>query len=69
MVRNSYALDLHGLGDVTEAVVQTVSELTACAFRFSAADDVYVSVRHRDRTVRRSSTTPPAYPYPPLVGL
>lgn len=46
------ALDLHGLGDVTEAVVQTVSELTACACRFSAADDIYVSLRHRDGTVR-----------------
>ncbi|MEV7014389.1 ATP-binding protein [Streptomyces sp. NPDC093991] len=46
------ALNLHGLGDVTEAVVQTVSELTACAFRFSSADDIYVSLRHRDATVR-----------------
>ncbi|MFH9816874.1 ATP-binding protein [Streptomyces sp. NPDC017230] len=46
------ALDLHGLQDVSEAVVQTVSELAACAFRFSAADDIYVSLRHRDGTVR-----------------
>ncbi|MFF0104709.1 ATP-binding protein [Streptomyces hirsutus] len=46
------ALHLHGLGDVTEAVVQTVSELAACAGRFSAADDIYVSLRHRDGTVR-----------------
>ncbi|GAA0690552.1 ATP-binding protein [Streptomyces cellulosae] len=46
------ALDLHGLGDATEAVVQTVSELVACACRFSAADDIYVSLRHRDGTVR-----------------
>ncbi|WP_370665956.1 ATP-binding protein [Streptomyces sp. IBSBF 2507] len=45
-------LDLHGLGDVREAVVQRVSELTACAFRFSAAADIYVSLLHRDGTVR-----------------
>lgn len=48
----SAALHLHGLGDVTDAVVQTVSELVACAGRFSTADDIYVSLRHRDGTVR-----------------
>ncbi|RDD87364.1 hypothetical protein DVZ84_19225 [Streptomyces parvulus] len=45
-------LHLHGLGDVTEAAVQTVSELVACASRFSAADDIYVSLRHRNGTIR-----------------
>lgn len=45
-------LRLHGLHDVTDAAVQAVSELTACACRFTSADDVYVSFRYREGALR-----------------
>jgi hypothetical protein len=45
-------LRAHGLGDVTDAVVQVVGELAACACRFTTADDVYVSLRYRDGALR-----------------
>ncbi|WP_416982707.1 ATP-binding protein [Streptomyces sp. T028] len=45
-------LRAHGLPEVTDAVVQVVSELTACACRLSATNEVYVSLRHRDDNLR-----------------
>lgn len=45
-------LRAHGLTDVTDAVVQVVSELTACACRLSATKEVYVSLRHRGGDLR-----------------
>ncbi|MCX4762954.1 ATP-binding protein [Streptomyces sp. NBC_01275] len=46
------ALHAHGLAAATDATVQVVSELTACACRFSATADVYVSLRYRDDALR-----------------
>ncbi|WP_443045961.1 ATP-binding protein [Streptomyces sp. GQFP] len=45
-------LHRHGLHDMTNAVVQVVSELTSCACRFTTADDIYVSLRYRDGALR-----------------
>ncbi|MGW3496974.1 ATP-binding protein [Streptomyces sp. NPDC001020] len=45
-------LSLHGLGDMTDAAVHVASELTACACRFTTADDVYISLRYRDGALR-----------------
>ncbi|MGY1497495.1 ATP-binding protein [Streptomyces sp. QTS52] len=41
-------LRAHGLAGMTDAAVQVVAELTACACRFAANDSVYVSLRFRD---------------------
>ncbi|AZP20506.1 ATP-binding protein [Streptomyces aquilus] len=46
------ALQAHGLGDMTEAVVQVVGELAACAYRFTPDDDAYLSLRFRDGALR-----------------
>lgn len=45
-------LRAHALGDVTDAVVQVVSELASCACRFTPTDEVYVSLRYRDGALR-----------------
>lgn len=45
-------LRAHGLEDVTDAVVQVVSELAACACRFTSTAEVYVSLRYRDGALR-----------------
>ncbi|MDQ0961617.1 hypothetical protein QFZ66_005495 [Streptomyces sp. B4I13] len=42
----------HGLTELTDAAVQVVSELTACACRFSPSAQVYVSLRYRDGAMR-----------------
>lgn len=45
-------LRAHGLAEVTDAVVQVASELTACACRFSPSAQVYVSLRCREGAMR-----------------
>ncbi|MEV0737498.1 ATP-binding protein [Streptomyces sp. NPDC050549] len=45
-------LRAHGLQDVTDAAVQVVSELAACACRFTPTAEVYVSLRYRDGALR-----------------
>ena len=45
-------LQAHGLADMTDAAVQVVSELAACAIRFSPAAEVYLSLRYREGTLR-----------------
>lgn len=45
-------LRAHGLAGMTDAAVQTVSELAACACRFTPAAEVYVSLRYRDGALR-----------------
>ncbi|WP_328501773.1 ATP-binding protein [Streptomyces sp. NBC_00457] len=45
-------LRAHGLEDVAEAAVQAVSELAACACRFTTAAEVYVSLRYREDALR-----------------
>ncbi|MCH5672923.1 ATP-binding protein [Streptomyces gilvus] len=45
-------LRAHDLLDVTDAAVQVVSELAACACRFTPAAEVYVSLRYRDAALR-----------------
>lgn len=45
-------LRVHGLDDVTDAAVQTVGELAACAYRLAPATEVYVSLRYRDDSLR-----------------
>ena len=45
-------LRAHGLADMTDAVVQVVSELVACACRFSSSAEVYLSLRYREGTLR-----------------
>ncbi|SER00185.1 hypothetical protein SAMN04487983_101079 [Streptomyces sp. yr375] len=45
-------LDAHGLADAADATVQVVSELAACACRFSPTATVYVSLRYRDEALR-----------------
>ncbi|MFC7825357.1 ATP-binding protein [Streptomyces sp. NPDC057375] len=42
----------HGLDDMTDAVVQVVGELAACACRFTPRDEVYVSLRYREGALR-----------------
>ena len=46
------ALQAHGLEDMTEAAVQVVAELAACACRFTPDAEVYVSLRYRDGALR-----------------
>ncbi|MET9772958.1 ATP-binding protein [Streptomyces sp. NPDC006367] len=45
-------LRTHGLDGMTDAAVQAVSELTACACAFTPAAEVYVSLRYRDGALR-----------------
>ncbi|GAA3977729.1 hypothetical protein GCM10022232_06810 [Streptomyces plumbiresistens] len=45
-------LQTHGLADMTDAVVQVVGELAACACRFTPDSEIYVSLRYRDGEVR-----------------
>ncbi|MFJ8541508.1 ATP-binding protein [Streptomyces sp. NPDC093586] len=45
-------LRAHGLDGMTDAVVQVVSELTACACGFAPTAEVYVSLRYRDGALR-----------------
>ncbi|MFJ9406115.1 hypothetical protein [Streptomyces sp. NPDC101393] len=64
-------LEAHGLHDVTTAALQVVGELTACACRFTASEDVYpcaaLSGRLAARVpVRRASA---AYAPPSRGGL
>ncbi|MFR9796965.1 ATP-binding protein [Streptomyces sp. MS06] len=46
------ALRTHGLADMTNAAVQVVGELAACADRFTPGCEVYVSLRYRDGALR-----------------
>ncbi|MFJ8534816.1 ATP-binding protein [Streptomyces sp. NPDC093591] len=46
------ALHGHGLEDMADAVVQVVGELTACACRFTPGEEVYLSLRYREGTLR-----------------
>ncbi|MBA2944243.1 ATP-binding protein [Streptomyces sp. PSKA28] len=45
-------LRTHGLQDVTDAAVQVVGELAACACRFTPTAEVYVSLRYREGALR-----------------
>lgn len=45
-------LQTHGLQDVTDATVQALGELAACACRFTPDAEVYVSLRYRDGALR-----------------
>jgi hypothetical protein len=45
-------LHAHDLAEATDATVQVVSELAACACRFSSTANVYVSLRYRDEALR-----------------
>ncbi|MFF4401757.1 ATP-binding protein [Streptomyces sp. NPDC001480] len=45
-------LQVHDLGDLTDPAVQVVSELTACACRFTPSAEIYVSLRYRDAALR-----------------
>ncbi|GAB2858516.1 hypothetical protein GCM10027074_27010 [Streptomyces deserti] len=45
-------LQRHGLADMTDAVVQVVGELTACASRFTPGAEVYLSLRYREGALR-----------------
>ncbi|WP_406173052.1 ATP-binding protein [Streptomyces sp. NBC_00996] len=45
-------LRAHGLSDIADAAVQTVSELAACACQFAPTAEVYVSLRYRDGALR-----------------
>ncbi|OAH13796.1 sensor histidine kinase [Streptomyces jeddahensis] len=45
-------LQAHGLQDVTDAAVQVVGELAACACRFTPTAEVYVSLRYREGALR-----------------
>ena len=40
-------LDIHSLPLMTDAAVQTVSELTTCACKFTPGKDIYLSLRYR----------------------
>ncbi|MEV5757512.1 ATP-binding protein [Streptomyces tendae] len=42
----------HGPADMTDAAVQAVGELAACACRFTTGDEVYVSQRYREGALR-----------------
>ncbi|MET9355667.1 ATP-binding protein [Streptomyces sp. NPDC006617] len=42
----------HGLDDMTDALVQVVGELAACACRFTPGDEVYASLRYREGALR-----------------
>ncbi len=45
-------LKVHGLEGLTDAAVQVVSELAACACRFTPGEDMYVSLRYREDALR-----------------
>ncbi|GGN41418.1 hypothetical protein GCM10012285_20570 [Streptomyces kronopolitis] len=45
-------LEAHGLRDVAVAALQVVGELASCACRFTATEDVYLSLRYRDDALR-----------------
>ncbi|MFK4144103.1 ATP-binding protein [Streptomyces sp. NPDC004065] len=45
-------LRAHDLRDMSDAVVQVASDLTACACRFSTSSNVYVRLRYRDDALR-----------------
>jgi hypothetical protein len=45
-------LRAHALEEVADAAVQVVSELAACACRFTPSAEVYVSLRYREDTLR-----------------
>ncbi|MER6081886.1 ATP-binding protein [Streptomyces sp. NPDC001833] len=45
-------LEAHGLEGLTDAAVQVVSELAACACRFTPGEEVYVSLRYREDALR-----------------
>ncbi|MGW7579469.1 ATP-binding protein [Streptomyces sp. NPDC054765] len=45
-------LEAHGLYDVTAAAIQVIGELAACACLFTPSEDVYLSLRYRDDTLR-----------------
>ncbi|MDQ8704578.1 ATP-binding protein [Streptomyces sp. LHD-70] len=45
-------LHAHGLNDEADAALQAVGELTACACRFSAGAEIYLSLRHGGNTIR-----------------
>ncbi|MFD5697999.1 hypothetical protein [Streptomyces lasiicapitis] len=44
-------LQAHGLRELTEAAVLVTAELTACAYRFTPTEEVYLRLRHRDEDV------------------
>jgi hypothetical protein len=46
------ALHRHGLDGLAAATVQAVGELAACAARFTSADSLHLSLRHRDGALR-----------------
>ncbi|WP_079173108.1 sensor histidine kinase [Streptomyces monashensis] len=45
-------LQTHGLADMTDVVVQVVSELVGSACQFTPGSELYVSLRYRDGDVR-----------------
>ncbi|WP_330307386.1 MULTISPECIES: ATP-binding protein [unclassified Streptomyces] len=45
-------LQTHGLDDMTDAAVQVVAELAACACRFTPDVEVYMSLRYREGALR-----------------
>ncbi|WP_327431825.1 ATP-binding protein [Streptomyces sp. NBC_01236] len=45
-------LQTHGLDDMTDAAVQVVAELAACACRFTPDAEVYMSLRYREGALR-----------------
>ncbi|MFD4261259.1 ATP-binding protein [Streptomyces sp. NPDC058534] len=45
-------LRTHGLEGMTEAAVQVMSELVACACRFTPTAEVYIALRYRDEALR-----------------
>ncbi|MEU0248925.1 ATP-binding protein [Streptomyces sp. NPDC006235] len=45
-------LRAHSLEDVTDAAVQAVGELAACACRFTPSAEVYMSLRYRESALR-----------------
>ncbi|MET8247748.1 ATP-binding protein [Streptomyces sp. NPDC005202] len=45
-------LRAHGLADATDAAVQVVSELAACACRFTMSAEIYVLLRYREGALR-----------------
>jgi len=51
-VATRVVLRAHGLQDMTDVAVQVVSELAACACRFTPTAEVYVSLRYRDGALR-----------------
>ncbi|GAA1427943.1 hypothetical protein GCM10009601_40070 [Streptomyces thermospinosisporus] len=45
-------LKAHGLEEMTDAAIQVVGELTACAYRLAPFTNAYLSLRYRDDTLR-----------------